>query len=539
MSAFKPFVPDVVPQQQQQQQPQQYHPHNRHQRHYSQQQQQLNTSGQTPVGSGVVFQPITHPPSFCGSASTLPRGQSPDNGYLSLEHPSRTASFVSQVSAQFSPSTGDLHRKNGGPFDQSTPKEGHTPGRSQQTQDSSSDSPNSTFASYRSSQSSVNSSAFNNSWTSKKSGSGFDFRCAPAGRRQGEEERQNMYSTVLGGGQRNGGNASAGSEAKLPLAGAAPSSGHHRDPPPSISDIKNALMIKDTELRMMRETMTKNESAILQVFEDKKRKWQVEMLDRKKEWENQLQALQKKAWKTEQLLQFQVAKLHQENKKLQTRTEELETEKKRLEDQCQGLQTELNGLKSDMRGLLEDVGAKDLLDQFQSSISIDADRYKIDPDCCKVWHSSPSNTLVSPIRPNGSADVGNGGNAMRQMRRKYPIQETLQGLNRTSSELSLVKTDVRTLSLPELQRELENARRDVDAYRLELEQERQNWKAEKEKVIDYQKRLQLSYLQILHKNRLLELDVQQLTGEMAELDIRQLSRDDSVVSKASQGETVY
>lgn len=346
-----------------------------------------------------------------------------------------------------------------------------------------------------------------------------------------------MYSTVFGGGHRNVGNPSV-SENKQPATPTSgpPSSGLHRDAP-SISDIKNSLMMKDTELRMMRETMTKNESAILQVFEDKERKWQVEMSERKKEWEGQLQALQKKAWKTEQLLQFQVAKLHQENKKLQTRAEELETEKKRLEDQCQGLQTELNGLKTDMRGLLEDVSAKDLLDQFQSS-KIDADRYKIiDADCRKVSQSSPSNSLIYPTRPNGS-EFGNG-NSGRPMRRKYPIQETLHSLNRTSSELSLVKTDVRTLSLPELQRELENARREVETCRLELEQERQNWKAEKEKVIDYQKRLQLSYLQILHKNRLLELDVQQLTGEMAELDIRQLSRDEAVVSKASQGETVY
>lgn len=263
------------------------------------------------------------------------------------------------------------------------------------------------------------------------------------------------------------------------------SSSSSKDSNLSISDLRNILVIKETELRMLRDTMAKNESAILQVFEDKKRRWQMEMADRKAEWQRQLEAANSRSWKAEQLLKFQVAKLHQENKRLQAQADELSGDKRRLSDRCHSLERELDGLKTDMRGLLADVSTKDG-DVIRSS-AIDADRYKIAAANCELVEAR--------------SEVTAGVNA-RSKRRGDPCRDT------------------GALGATELRRELDAARRAVESGRAEFERERQGWALEKEKVVDYQKRLQLVYLQVLHKNRLLELDVQQLTGEMAELDVR-------------------
>lgn len=267
------------------------------------------------------------------------------------------------------------------------------------------------------------------------------------------------------------------------------SSSSSKDSNLSISDLRNILVIRETELRMLRDTMVKNESAILQVFEDKKRRWQMEMADRKAEWQHQLEAANSRSWKAEQLLRFQVAKLHQENKRLQAQADELTGDKRRLSDRCHSLERQLDALKTDMRGLLADVSTKDC-DVIRSS-AIDADRYKIAAANCST-------------EVEAGSEVTAGVNARSKRRGDPSYRDTAGALGAAT----------------ELRRELDAARRAVESGRAEFERERQGWALEKEKVVDYQKRLQFVYLQVLHKNRLLELDVQQLTGEMAALDAR-------------------
>lgn len=54
----------------------------------------------------------------------------------------------------------------------------------------------------------------------------------------------------------------------------------------------------------------------------------------------------------------------------------------------------------------------------------------------------------------------------------------------------------------------------ADQERLEFEREHDRWLDEKRRVIDYQKKLQLNYVQMARKNRILESDVEQLTAEI-------------------------
>jgi len=54
----------------------------------------------------------------------------------------------------------------------------------------------------------------------------------------------------------------------------------------------------------------------------------------------------------------------------------------------------------------------------------------------------------------------------------------------------------------------------------EYEKEKEQWLEEKNKVIMYQKQLQLNYVQMFRKNKVLEAEVEQLTLELESRDMK-------------------
>jgi hypothetical protein len=65
-----------------------------------------------------------------------------------------------------------------------------------------------------------------------------------------------------------------------------------------------------------------------------------------------------------------------------------------------------------------------------------------------------------------------------------------------------------------LEREVENMRRELREERENFEAERANWLEEKEKVIKYQKQLQLNYVQMFRRTRALEEELAREKGEV-------------------------
>ena len=81
----------------------------------------------------------------------------------------------------------------------------------------------------------------------------------------------------------------------------------------------------------------------------------------------------------------------------------------------------------------------------------------------------------------------------------------------------------RDKTVERLQRSLKEAdmnnkvlREEVDKYKENFEVEKVNWLDEKEKVIRYQKQLQLNYVQMYKRNKTLESEVDQLKKSLAE-----------------------
>ena len=86
----------------------------------------------------------------------------------------------------------------------------------------------------------------------------------------------------------------------------------------------------------------------------------------------------------------------------------------------------------------------------------------------------------------------------------------------------------RDKTIEELQRSLKEAdisnqilAGEVDQFKQNFEVEKANWLDEKEKVIRYQKQLQLNYVQMYKRNKTLESEVDQLKKSLAESSQKQ------------------
>ena len=71
-----------------------------------------------------------------------------------------------------------------------------------------------------------------------------------------------------------------------------------------------------------------------------------------------------------------------------------------------------------------------------------------------------------------------------------------------------------------LERQIDTLREQLQAAEALVESERMQWLEEKNKVIRYQKQLQLNYVQMQRKNMTLEAEVEQLTLELESRDLK-------------------
>jgi len=247
-------------------------------------------------------------------------------------------------------------------------------------------------------------------------------------------------------------------------------------------DVESAVRAKDLELRRLRETMEQNETAIMEVLQERRRSWNAQMAALNREWEHKLRCQQQASFRTEQTLLLQVFKLQQDNRCLRGRgppnSEELRLVRARVDE-----------LQWELRERTAEVGAlRAQLDGCSSQL--DATRRDAEEE-------------VAASRGDAHAAVER---AVAAERRAGAAEDAA---SRSQRDLA-VATD----AVESLRSELGRARAAVDAERVDFERQREQWLDEKRRVIDYQKQLQLNYVQIARKNKLLEADVQQLTSEV-------------------------
>ncbi|XP_051866318.1 leucine zipper putative tumor suppressor 3 [Pristis pectinata] len=328
-----------------------------------------------------------------------------------------------------------------------------------------------------------------------------------------------------------------------------------------IQDLEDRLWEKEQEVIQMRRSLDKSEAAIVQVFEEKQKIWEREMEDLKQNYANKLQQVSKKAQRSQQALQLQIFKLQQEKKKLQEDVGQLLQQREELEKKCLTFKKEQSELlprleetkwevcqkageislmKQQMKDSQADVAQKlnemvVLRTQLKEATSAlrakeeqvltlkDSFNAKgIELEVCEnelQRKASEAQLLREKLGQNEAeisglkqalADVGQqtrcGEEGPEEQRDELACESDEAKMQRQSEDaVKALKKQIERL-----QGELRLERQQHEQQLSHFEEERQTWQEEKEKVIKYQKQLQLNYVEMYQKNQALESKLNEL-----------------------------
>ncbi|XP_035672924.1 leucine zipper putative tumor suppressor 2 homolog [Branchiostoma floridae] len=342
----------------------------------------------------------------------------------------------------------------------------------------------------------------------------------------------------------------------------------------STKELEEKVKEKESELVQLRKTMEENEMIIYNVYEEKQRKWEKEISDTKRDCEKKIKAAQQRASRTEQVLQLQIYQLQQEKKKISHEMSQLLQDNDKLDRQldtyrsqttettqkldetkwemCQKsgeislLKQQLKEAKSELslktndviasRGTIKDI--KTELSEKDSQVTALQD--KVSEKNAEILHYQDEVAKQQCELDNLSDTLRKREDELMDLKDSYrQVKEDLSNVraeldNKIKEEQLISQCDevkerrknkerdlIESLKVEvqRLRNELKTVHQRHDAQLMEFERERAIWQEEKEKVIHYQKQLQLNYVQMFRKTKNLEKEVQQLTLELERRDL--------------------
>ncbi|XP_054630234.1 leucine zipper putative tumor suppressor 1-like isoform X1 [Dunckerocampus dactyliophorus] len=337
-----------------------------------------------------------------------------------------------------------------------------------------------------------------------------------------------------------------------------------------IETLEQRLLERETELQDLQVSYEAKEVAICQLFEDRQKYCSDEMEELNQQCSKTLQQASQMAAKSQQTLQLQVSQLQAENEKLKEDLTKLSRErdlvKQRLrsyeEESAQLAPTleetqwevcqkagEISLLKKQLRDCQEDVSHKlseivslrvqlkeitaktEMLEKENKDRSDKLHTRSVEVEVCQNELHRKKNeadllrdkvgklekniegmkqdlTLAkdqelhqqtSQLEPNGHPQA---------MERVTPIQ------NQTDKPEGQVSIEFLQKEVERLRQQLSDQKRAQETLVTSFDQERHTWNKEKDKVIKYQKQLQINYLQMHKKNQDLERVLKELTAEL-------------------------
>jgi len=300
-----------------------------------------------------------------------------------------------------------------------------------------------------------------------------------------------------------------------------------------VGEVEALIREKEAELTKLRDTMERNEQAILQVYQERKQNWAMEMRELHDEWDKRLKFQQQKAFKTEQGLLMQLFKLQQEKKAMKAEYEavmsgkdELGHSHQALKDQCDLLKGkleevqwemqqkagEISLLKTQLKDAKEESSSKssDLL-ELRSQLKENAQlRDKRDEEL--QWLKGESEQTRSELQ-KAKDMLAESQKQLEQLRTCAAAAPAIEPASAKSQNASQEEVQ-------RLQAELAATKAELASFKTTHQQQYEQWLEEKNKVIRYQKHLQLNYTQMHRKNKMLEAEIEQLTLELENRDIQ-------------------
>ncbi|KAM9330326.1 leucine zipper putative tumor suppressor 3 [Gastrophryne carolinensis] len=331
-----------------------------------------------------------------------------------------------------------------------------------------------------------------------------------------------------------------------------------------IKDLEDRLWEKEQEVMQMKRNLDKSEAAIFQVFEEKQKIWEREMEDLRQNYANRLQQVSKKAQRAQQALQLQIFKLQQEKKKFQDDVAQLLQEREELEKKCMAFKKEqaeflpkieesqwevcqkageISLLKQQLKDSQSDVShklneivglrtqlkeAKSFLREKEEQIASIKDSYSsksVSLEICEgemQRKQSEAHQMKEKLSQceQEIASLKEALTSLGQNPYTMDLNEKVQDTLVCESDEAKMKRQNEDVALTlkkdidNLQMELTMEKQQRDQQVLDFEEERRIWQEEKEKVIKYQKQLQLNYVEMYQKNQQLEQRISELTTKV-------------------------
>ncbi|XP_062909684.1 NEDD4-binding protein 3-A [Mobula hypostoma] len=323
-----------------------------------------------------------------------------------------------------------------------------------------------------------------------------------------------------------------------------------------VRELEDRLHEKEVELKHVRRNLDESEDAIAQVFEDKQRLWEKEMEELKLIYASKLRQVTQQAQHTQRTLQLQVFKIKQEKRKLQEDFNKLLLECEQLKSQCTSYRQEQDDLTPKLEETKWEVCQKageiallkqqlrdsqaEVAEKLSELFSLKALLQEVRVELCT---KDEQMLLLKNSLQAQSKQLAKSTNALLQQQQQQEehillqeaclerdgAPEEMKGLlNRETDDLKARSchgdtTQGLVLQIERLKAELLLERRQCEAQAANFEIERSTWQDEKEKVIQYQKQLQSSYLEMYQRNQALEQEIRVITAkvELTDNDVKQ------------------
>uniref|UniRef100_A0A3B4V4V9 Leucine zipper tumor suppressor 1 n=1 Tax=Seriola dumerili TaxID=41447 RepID=A0A3B4V4V9_SERDU len=304
-----------------------------------------------------------------------------------------------------------------------------------------------------------------------------------------------------------------------------------------IERLEQRLLERETELQELQVSFEEKESDTCQLFEERQKYCAEEMEGLKQRCSTKLRQVSQMAAKAHQALQLQVSQLQAEKERLQEDVSKLSREKDLVQLRLRSYETEstqlaptleetqwevcqktgeISLLKQQLRDSQADVSHK-LNEIVSLRVSLKENTAKMEmlqkqnKDHEDKLHSR---TIEVEVCQNELQRKKNEADLLREKVGK--LEKDIQGMKQ---DLATAKEE--NISADQLRRDVERLKRQLreekDAQEKlanSFEQERQTWNKEKDRVIKYQKQLQINYLQMHKKNQDLERILKELTTEL-------------------------
>ncbi|XP_028263969.1 leucine zipper putative tumor suppressor 2 homolog isoform X2 [Parambassis ranga] len=333
-----------------------------------------------------------------------------------------------------------------------------------------------------------------------------------------------------------------------------------------VKDLEDKLRERDLELQQLRDNLDDNEAAICQVYEEKQKRFELELEELRQGCATRMQVASQKAQRAQQVLQLQVYQLQQEKKKLQEDFSQLLKEREQLEERCtsyehekiqlgprleetkwevcqksgeisllkqqlkevQGELAQRVGEIVSLRGQLRETRGELTNTQVQLQEAHGTTRTRsLELEVCEN-ELQRRKSEAELLREKVGRLEGELAHLREAMANQGPANRQCQAFQDAEEHLLAYESDEAKAQRQSSTEALQNVQTQMDRMRAELafehqraeqqtgsfEEERKIWQEEKDKVIRYQKQLQQNYVQMYRRNRELEQMLQELSQEL-------------------------